>query len=203
MSNISQRKYYTAIAILFLAIIGVIPLAFKSKFTEDWAKNRVFYTADAPKLRLENDYYENLRNPNKPILNGLTIPSDVIETNFLKIFIGYPKRLDKELAKICKPDVFPDSLGKAEKEEREGENAITCLNSFYQLYVNDSLYQNDFIFYKHPITNELGLITYLPTQDFRKGKNMLRMIRNYVDSADRKSSERFLPFWYIPWFVSK
>jgi hypothetical protein len=198
MSNISPRRYYTAVAILGLAIIGGIPLTFKSKATQNWIKGRLFYSKGAPQFELERNYYENLRDKNQPIVNNMVIQSDIIQDDFLKIFIGYPKRLDKELEKICVQSLLTDSLGKEKKKELLDRNAIICLNRFHQIYLNDSLYQSDFIFYKHHTTDELGLITYLPTQQLKVGKNMLRMILNYTDSTRKKQSEQFVPFWYMP-----
>jgi hypothetical protein len=195
ISNISRKTYYLAITFFSVAMVVLMPFAFKSRVIEKITKTRIFYTEDTPLYYIENDYYENLMNTNSPIIRAV-IPSDVIRGNSLKVFIGYPKRLDKELKKICQELVLSDTLSKEEKRKRTGQGHLACLGKFFIISVNDSLYKEEFLFSKHHITKELGLVTYLPTHNFNVGKNILKIQRSYADSTKRKRGEDIIPFWF-------
>lgn len=195
ISNISRKTYYLAITFFSVAMIVLMPFAFKSKVMERITQTRIFYSRDTPLYYIENDYYENLMNTNSPIIRAV-IPSDVIKGNSLKVFISYPKRFDRELKKICQEPAQLDTLNKEEKRKSTDQYYLACLSKFFTISINDSLYKEEFLFTKHHITKELGLVVYLPTYNFNVGKNILKIQRNYADSTKRKQGEDIIPFWF-------
>lgn len=197
MSNVSRRSYYVAIGIFSVVMIITLPFTLRSKKMEFLAKRRLFYSENAPNYMLNADYYENMLSTKEPIIKA-TIQADIIKDDFLKIFIGYPKRLDKELRQICTPKQLPDSLDIAQAREFADRQSLMCLDKFFEIYINDSLYQKELMFHQHLRTNELGLLTYISTKNFKAGKNVLKIYRNYLDSAQKARNQDIIPFWYVP-----
>jgi hypothetical protein len=52
---------------------------------------------------------------------------------------------------------------------------MDCLDRFWQISLNVSTYKTDFSFYQHPETDQVGLLTYLPTKDLPNGQHTLKV----------------------------
>ena len=100
------------------------------------------------------------------------IPSDIIERNVLRVFVvhssAYEERYIKKLCdyekKAAHPDVDTDSL------------RLACLQSFYVLGINDSLYEASAMFFQKDLrTRQLGLVSWLDIRDLPRGPHQLRV----------------------------
>ena len=198
VSNISSKRYYQSIAVFAVLLVCFLPFTFKSgSLFERLATGRTFYLKGTPNLEIQNHFYENLRNPQEPILQA-TIPSEIIKDKFLKVFLSYPKRLDKELSKLCTEKILANSVENKQANESKDIHSLACLDKFFTISVNDSVYPKELIFTKHYLTNEAGLITFLPTKNFKEGKNILKIVRFHSDSTKINASFNtfIIPFWH-------
>jgi hypothetical protein len=73
------------------------------------------------------------------------------------------------------------------------------MERFFRLTINDSLVATPgWMFHEHPVVGTPGLVAYLPTKDFKIGKNYLRI---RVPASQKLDSLRMygeVPFWYAP-----
>jgi hypothetical protein len=197
LSNVPRKKYYTGVIVFSVVFIVLLPFTFKSGILIDGLlKNRTFYSEGTPTKEIDNDYYEDMRNPHESVLR-VSIPSQTIDGNFLKIFLSYPKRLDKQLEKMCTTLSVADSLDTKQANEQKDTHSLACLDKFFTISINDSIYPKELFFHKHNTTNELGLLTYLPTKNLQEGKNILKVVRFHSDSTKADRNTYVVPFWFV------
>jgi hypothetical protein len=196
LTNVPRKKYYMGVAIFSVLFMVLLPFTFKSGVLIDGLlKNRSFYSEGTPAKEIDNDYYEDMRKPQEPVLR-VSIPSQTIKDKFLKVFLSYPKRLDKELEKICTKLSIPDTTKTEQANEQKDTHSLACLDKFFTISMNDSIYSKELFFHRHHTTSELGLLTYLPTTHLKEGKNVLKIVRFHSDSTKAYRNTFIIPFWY-------
>ncbi len=139
-------------------------------------------------------YYENQHPTGKEILNPV-IPSDQIKSPFLKVFIPVFDNEEYFQKKFCAPYENDPSKTRRENNRAKSEQRIFCYRKYHQVLINDSLYQAEFLKHDHPNNDEFGIIAYLPTNDFKAGKNELRVLKR-KDLEGSIYSEVKIPFWF-------
>lgn len=203
MSNMPPRRYYWALGGLSVLVMSSVLVVFTQKISEIKQRNvleiRDWYTAGDPARQLQADAYDNLRSPSGHI-PALSIQADVVEGPFLRVFVAYPKTLDATIGKVCPPQALPDSLRKGELVQHLDSLRLTCLGSFFQLLVNDSLCRKpDWVFHeKDGAVPVKGLLAYLPTKSFLLGKNVLVLQTPHPAKLDSLNKVAALPFWFAP-----
>lgn len=130
-------------------------------------------------MLLNQEHYEDKTNSN--FIRSLRIESDVIKEPLLRVFIAHTSVNEEYgMKNTC---LLPDSVSL--KEVVTDQSKLACLNDFYKLGINDSIYISDYLFTYHPETKQPGLIAYLDISYLNKGLNTLKLYyRNSTESAD-------------------
>lgn len=139
--------------------------------------------------------YENQLKKGEAILYP-TIPSDQIESPFLRVFIPVFKNERFIQKTFCAPYEEDDSKSEEVNNRLKREQKLDCYKKYHQVFVNDSLYQvNEFMKHDHPNNEEFGIIGYLPTNHFKFGKNNLRIVK--LKNKEEEVYDEFnIPFWF-------
>jgi len=141
-----------------------------------------------------NEYYEDLLSEDYEILNPV-IPSDQVTTPFLKIFIPVFSNESEVQTSFCGDYVDDDNLNFDENKTQKRLFYIGCYNSYHQVFVNDSLYQVELLRHRHSHMSEFGVVGYIPTSNFKVGKNKLTIVK-LKDEKGERLREDFIPFWF-------
>ena len=159
---------------------------------------RDFFAKSRGSNLFTGSFYDNIRSP-EDRLPPVSIPTETPEGAFLRVFVDYPKLLDAALINRCALPVLPDSMPKHLKRTIIDSAQMVCMTRFFRLTLNDSLIaQPDWMFHVHPIVGSPGVVAYLPTANFKKGKNVLTV---QVPSSQNPDSLRVygqVPFWFAP-----
>lgn len=202
MSNISRRSYYSGLVIiLMLMVVSTIFVTVRK--VSQWsgrtpAFERAFYSQGSQYFRLSNASYDALR-PSEALLPEVSIPEDIVNDNFLPVFVKYPRFLDIRLHAFCgKLKISKDTLlSKTARFRLVDSLRINCLNEFFQLQINDSIQlQTTWLFTEKQ--GSKGLVTYLDTRNLPIGKNLLSVkipTERKIDSLELYGS---LYFWFSP-----
>jgi hypothetical protein len=201
-SNTSKWRFYT----VFIGIFIVIMLGVLFVLTQTIASLRQYDQPIAAQSFLgiyQNQFlarpeaYED-QMPDKARLNSIVLPSELISGPLMKVFIPYPKRWDEALSRYCTvPKYDRDSMPKLRRRFLEDSSKVACLAQHLRLQVNDSMYkENEWVFQRHKVTGTYGLITYVPTQGFKVGKNALRATLTSETKADSTEVLGEVPFWF-------
>lgn len=201
-SQIPKKRLLRNMFLCFGVFFSFVVFTFVTTLTQlsgrNIIQNRQFYASQRNEHTLSSGVYDNLRSQSDR-LPPVSIPTEVVEGPFLRVFVDYPKLLDAAISQHCQTPHWPDSLSKQQRRFRSDSVHISCLDAFFKLKINDSLMVHpDWMFHEHPVAGSPGLVAYLPSKTFKPGKNKLLV---EVPSSSKPDSLRVygeLYFWYEP-----
>ncbi|MBC7776092.1 MAG: hypothetical protein H7246_11715 [Phycisphaerae bacterium] len=201
-SHIPKKKLVRTILIGSVIVMGGVLLTLTSTMLHLSGRTafttRDFYAKDRGPNMLSSGVYDNMRSP-QDRLPPVSIPSEITEGPFLRVFVDYPKMLDAALSQRCAMPPLPDSISKQRRRVQMDSAHIACMTDFFRLSVNDSIIaQPGWMFHEHPVAGSPGVVAYLPSTNFKNGKNVLTVL---VPSSKKLDSLRVygqVPFWYAP-----
>lgn len=159
-------------------------------------ETRDYYAEESNEFALNSMFYDNLR-PEHRYVTRPSIPSDIIEGKFVKLFIPYTKRLDGELKDFCEEKKLKkdDSTSEFEYNRLKNKALLQCFETLYQVFLNDEkLTSIEWQFYQHPNKGENGIISYIPIDSLKERKNVLRIEEKERKGEDEKRIYE-IPFW--------
>jgi hypothetical protein len=140
--------------------------------------------------------YENLMGKDAQIYTPI-IQSDIVTDDFVKVFIP---TIEREIEHVNFKDPTILERIKLTTAQRDSMDIVKfeAYKQFNRLYVNDVEYPNlDYQFYTHPQAEEKGLLVYIPSAQFIKGRNILEIRKQYF------SKEGVQKIVKIPFFFEK
>ncbi|MBK9336504.1 MAG: hypothetical protein IPM98_07895 [Lewinellaceae bacterium] len=201
-SNVPRKRFYATLTVMMVLLFSVVLYSYFQTMLDLSGRTgsafHTYFAQGAGANLLDSRRYDNLR-PEGQALPKVSIPADVVFEPFLRVFVTYPKALDGQLAQVCTPAVFPDSLPRSVRRHIADSLHLQCFSQFFRVSINDSLLAPAaWIFHQHPTENTRGLLTYLPTGQFRPGKNILLIQAPSEKKADSLRVYGVVPFWYAP-----
>ncbi len=202
ISKFSKKKI-GFIFIPYLLIIIMVP-AFNYN-------HHIYFPKKSPSSHITNNYYSNLRSEDEHI-KKVDIPSYIIKEDFLPVFLTYDPGYNEVIKKL-NPDFTPSinegfnsevqlrftkqGLNISGKKDEQEQKSLESLVSFFKIYLNDSLLnEQKFYFKRSSALQDKGIFTVLDIKNLQRGENILSVKRakfrkdslTYVDYA-------FVPFW--------
>ena len=138
--------------------------------------------------------YENLRNKEMRIFTPV-ISADVIQDPILKLFIPI---IDREEEAVGLENVsFWEKINRssATRDSMQRED-LKKYAAFNQVFINKKSYSDiEFQYYHHPNAGEFGLLSYISSDQFQEGKNLIEIKKNYFyqDSIQKIVA---IPFYF-------
>ncbi len=201
-TNVSKRKFYM---VLFGVMTLVMTGAFFNLFVTVSKLKKADFHFGAQKHwgEYENRYTTHAESyedqlPENGRTGSVMVPSEMVSGPLLKVFVSYTKSFDDVLNVYCgqQPELS-DSIPKIRRRAMQDSLKSVCFTNNLQVMINDSSFQTtEWVFQRHAITGAPGVITYLPTQRFKTGKNVLTV---QLPSAAKRDSLFFVgevPFWF-------
>ncbi len=194
MSNINKKKF---IGWMFASFIPV--MVFSGYYLFD-SKN--IFLFDAPLFlstyarsdkTFPEEYEEHLTAESGPIYSTL-IESELIEGKMMKVFVPIFNNEEIIYSAYCGEYVDQEDLDGDENTKQVKQFDVDCYNKYHRVSVNEERVSTDFIKHNHPHRGTFGVLTYLPTDNFKKGKNFLKVEKLTVDSVYRTM---VVPFWFV------
>jgi hypothetical protein len=194
MSN--SKSKYGLIIMLFFSLLGGFVVG------KQMRKSDAFYDFEADKYFTFNNQpheilafnYENLINKDAQIYSPI-IQSDVITDDFLKVFIP---NIARERERMNLKEYSFSERFKMKNAQREAidKERFEVYKQFNRIYINDTLQTNlEYQFFTHPQATERGLLVYIPSEQFAKGRNILEIRKNYF-SEDSIQKVVKIPFFF-------
>ncbi len=171
-----------------------------------------FYPDTPDETELSSTFYDDLRKPDDRIAKA-SIPSQLVKNRFLPLFIRYNVNFNSDILNFCegyvpsKTSTFASGIKIHSKgiaindpkvKEADPVKLRACLENYYSIYLNDSLYTGqEFFYYTHPNKKEKGLYTVLDLANFSEGKNSLKVTTKTIDEEETLEEENYavIPFW--------
>ena len=186
-SNFKKKKSMVGMVIVFL-LSGIFVSAF---FAEDSNIFYLFLNRKSDENRYYSEYYAD-QNIGESFLLGPEIESDIVKGEYLKIFIPIFNNEDAFQDSIC--GEFEGEGKVTSPEYRDASRAFhyQCYQKYHSVFLNDKKLTIDFLKHDHSRTQQWGILGYLPTKNFKNGKNSVRI---------RKGSDKeLIREWAIPFY---
>ncbi|NAS32788.1 hypothetical protein GTQ40_17550 [Flavobacteriaceae bacterium R38] len=158
----------------------------------------------------ENNYV-SLMNNNIELINNASIPSKVIESNNLDVFIVFDDDLEDDVFYIndtLKPEkdkrglhwVFNDGTVSFSKRRKFLKKYIETIEDMYRIRIDTINFKKEFVITTNN-KEQTGFETFLDLKELERGKHLLRIDRK--SKHFRKDTVRYIqvakiPFWYYP-----
>lgn len=205
ISKFSKKKI--RITYFFIAVILLM-----TSFTE--FDQHQFYPKQNNAETLSANHYDNLRDPDN-FINKVSIQSNVIQSNYLQLFIRYDPADNMRIQSNC-PDFTPAResgfnwskkfeasdggfvMTSQNYDNEDLQKLLDCLSSLYQVSIGDKLVrQLDFYYYTHPSKRQKGLFCMIDIKAYGPGLHILKVKKSYTenDTIKRHDSYAQVPFW--------
>ena len=194
MSN-SKSKYGVIVILFFSLFMGFIggKQIRKSDAFYDFEADKYFTFNNQPHQVLAFNY-ENLVSKEAQIYSPI-IQSDVITDDFLKVFIPNIAR-ERERMNLKEYSIAERFKMKNAQREAIDKEKFEVYKQFNRIYINDVEQPTlNYQFYEHPQATERGLLVYVPSEQFVKGRNILEIRKNYF-SEDSIQKIVKIPFFF-------
>lgn len=186
------RKYVFFVVCAIMGFMGAMQMGNNNAFY-DFEADKYFTFNNKPYQILAFNY-ENLLDKDAVIYTPV-IQSDVITDDFLKVFIPTIAR-ETEHINFIEPSIKARFRMKTAKRDSLNKVKLEAYKQFNRIYINDVEYPNlDYQFYTHPQATERGLLVYVPSEHFVKGRNILEIRKNYF-SKDSVQKIVKIPFFF-------
>lgn len=139
-------------------------------------------------------YETNLTEQSNSIYSAM-IPSEVVSDNMMKLFIPIFPNEEPIYTNLCGAFEEQTSLTRAENRKNRRLFNFACFNRYHRITVNDSIVSSELLLHQHPHKKSDGVLTYLPTDNFKKGKNLLKVEKLTNDSTGVYRT-MMIPFWF-------
>lgn len=208
MSNVPKKKFYSAFTTIFIGFFCVLFVVMMDIESKQLFDVRDFGASKSSEKVLTGRYYDD-NIPDDIFVWKPTIPSAMVTSSPLPVFLPYPKLLDSRLQSLCTIEV-DDSLNKYERRRRLNQQRLTCVDSLFTVTVDDSVFaETDLMFAEHPVTKQAGFRMFLPIAYLLEGKeegdtkHLLKIEQRAITEDDKERREQnrplkfeaTIPFW--------
>jgi hypothetical protein len=160
-------------------------------------RQEVYFSVGDSEKRLYNQHYEDQLEPNQIVMMPV-IPHDRVPKEALKVFIPLPEREFSIIRKKWGVYKYNTQFSEDENDEKRRAFDLSNIKKYLSIQLNDQPLPNlTYRFADYPITNDKGIITYIPGDKLQLEDNVLRIVANYYLLEGRKK-QNTIPFWCDP-----
>ncbi len=188
ISNVKKWKIVIALLIYIIVSIGAVTW----HVSKSIVGSNVYYSGlDMFTLSREHftsdQYYQD---KNSDIPPEISIQSDVIDENVLKLFIEHKRNYELFFKDSCSLGDAIDTIANVDEKAKAIKH---CLSQFYHVYIDDTLVANlDFVFYKNEKFNQKGFLNWIDIGHLEKG---IHQVKVQGSLSDRIRFRYFVPFY--------
>jgi hypothetical protein len=184
-SNVPRRKaysgFYAALALLVVFFLATDILSRAGVSAVDGSR---FAPAEDDARGVSAMVYEDQRPDGEVYALTPSIPSDVVQGPYVRLFIPYtPRRHDAVVPERC-PGVKPLGEAAASPADADVNALLACLARIQPVTLNGRPLTAPFRFRTDPRSDVRGIVAYVPTQGLPRGENVITVARAPRPRAD-------------------
>jgi len=196
------RRLSLIVVPLYLGITILANTGFSTSNYLEKDMNSNSYTANI-------DNYHDLIENNVSFADRVSIPSKVIRSTFLNVFVVYGRTIEDDVFyfnKELKPEedhrgvysIFSSGTVDWSMQSDFLDDYLATIKDMYTLRVDSTVFKPDFVFTQNS-RKQMGFETFLDMGKIARGKHLLKVQRN-----DHRRDSIYLrtiitiPFWYYP-----
>ncbi|WP_411895427.1 hypothetical protein [Winogradskyella sp. A2] len=154
--------------------------------------------------------YEDLLTDDTDFIEKVTIPSKVISTNYLKVFMLFNDIVEDDVFDY-NPSLKPEEdirgfssdmiiINELSWKERDSIRKVymQTLNDVYKVKIDSIEHNSEFILTQSQ-KKQKGFETYVDLSNLKKGKHLMNLTRKRIHKKDTQTIYvARIPFWYFP-----
>ena len=189
-SNYKKKK-----SLIYLILLFVVSGMFVSIYQ--------MFNTNIPYLINHDSYFDTstsyagfykTENGHNNFLLSPEIESDKVESSVLKLFIPIYSHEKKIHQKDCDSFIEDPNKSKSERRKEKRAQLLSCYHKYNLVYLNGKQIKANFFRYKHPTTQQFGIVCYLELSNLETGMNSLKVKKEF---GGENISEWTIPFYYI------
>ncbi|MEO0900753.1 MAG: hypothetical protein AAFY00_01605 [Bacteroidota bacterium] len=190
-SNFKKKKSLVRL-VIFMGVVGV---CFGGvRMSQSDYKYLILGLENRDSTRVENSFYANMNTSD--FLLTPEIQSDIIDTKGIKLFIPIMEHEIRRLSEVCDLKTYPKFKKLPEDErQKKREEHLNCYHEKHKISIDEKVMAVEFIKADHPVTQQFGILTYMTSDDLKKGMHKLKVEKTLSES--KKIS------WEIPFFIAE
>ncbi|HKK38934.1 MAG TPA: hypothetical protein VJ949_05930 [Cryomorphaceae bacterium] len=184
----NQKSWQVGLAMFLFAVITVF-MGFSIREDQNLL-NVMLLNPDADSEVLYHGHYQNMNEGNPS--HRIQIPSDIIESNVLKVFVVHSTHYEEE--QVMKRCNYQEMINN-EMIDRDSFK-IDCLKNFYSLKLDGEEVSYEYLFHERPQSGQSGVLAYLDISELEIGLHRLNLYYNFeVDGEDKPTEMAIVEFY--------
>ncbi|MCA0132061.1 hypothetical protein [Winogradskyella alexanderae] len=205
--NFLDNKFGKRISFLLLPIyiILIVLSSFQNKTSNFFNRS-----LNSSEIIGNTSNYEDMLTDDEDFINDVSIPSKVISTNYLKVFMLFNDEIEDNVFSY-NPDLKPEEdirgfssdiiiINEMSWEKRDSIRRayMKTLNEVYTIRIDSLELKSEFILTESS-KKQKGFETYISLEGIEKGKHLMNLTRKRIRKKDTQTLYvARIPFWYYP-----
>lgn len=210
--NLQDNPFGKRISFLLMPVYGIILFVTSVEYQDSnyllTSKNQPSTTTYA-----NSRNYDDLLHENDEFVRVASIPSKVIRTPYLKLFIIHTETIENQIFdfnKTLKPKKDLRGLKSSFIIDTNNNNPklydirdslatkyLRTFNKMRQVYIDSVSYSSDFIISANA-KSQIGFESYIKLNGLKEGKHTITVKRNVIKNKDTiTKTDVMIPFWYF------
>lgn len=197
------KRLSFALIPVYLIIVSITSLKYDNS-------NYLDVDASSSSIYANNRNYEDLLTEDDDFIRNVAIPSKVISTRYLKVFVPFSENVEdrifnynealrpKEDRRGLRSDIQFDNQGISfRKRDSITKSYLKTFNDIYIIEIDSLDFDTDFII-GQSIKERIGFETFIDIKSLTDGKHLLKVNRKRVEKEGDTSIRVVarIPFWY-------
>ena len=189
-TNVTSKSFFIGMfAILMVSMFVAMPRLVNTM--KIYKKENFVNLSPHESYVLKDNYLSKL---DKDIILEPLIQDDIIEDNYLQLYIPRFKRENATVKELCGEFVWNDSISKVENRKLRQIFRSDCAQNYYSLTIDDTKLEHIEFRYKDQFyNNRSGYETFIDIDSLKKGNHILKIETKY--EADGINYIRSIPFY--------
>lgn len=172
VSHLPKWKIVVGVIAYMLLSFFIVFYLENTKQSDNTTFSGIDFYARTRGLHKFHGHYENLSEGNYSV--KAHIQSDIISGKTIRLFVVHNAAYEEDIKQVCQYD---ESL----KNFRRDSMGLACMDQFYRVYLDDSVYQHSpWHYHEKQATKQKGITCWIDVSELEKGQHKLqvRIARN-------------------------
>jgi len=167
VSNFPKWKILIGVITYLVLSFFIVFYIENTQNSDDTTFSGIDFYSRARGLNKFHGYYENLNDDNYSV--RAHIQSDIITGNTIRLFVVHDAANEEDIKKACGYD---ENL----KNNQRDSMGLACMDHFYRLYLDDSVYQHSpWNYHEKQATKQKGITSWIDVTGLKKGVHKLQI----------------------------
>lgn len=184
VSNFPKWKILIGVIAYLLLSFFIVFYIDNTQNSDDTTFSGIDFYSRTRGMHKFHGHYESLNDGNYSV--RAHIQSDIITGNTIRLFVVHDAAYEEDIKKAC---AYDENL----KNNKRDSMGLACMDHFYRLYLDDSVYQHSpWNYHEKQETKQKGITCWVDVRDLQEGTHKLQI---RIARRDFKQIHSEIPFY--------